>query len=156
MDESMAVETGLMFLAGFGLMLMLFVFVLLFIYIISFWKIFSKHYEEPGWASLIPIWNVWIMSEKTFGEGWYSLILLALSIVSVVLPDEGIFAVIGLIVSLLSIVYTIYFYVSVYKGLNAGTGLIVLAILLPFIGMPIIAFGKDTEYLGPKQHIFMD
>ena len=38
------------------------------IFIIAYWKIFKKA-EKPAWASLVPIYNVWVMCEIVWPEG---------------------------------------------------------------------------------------
>ena len=35
------------------------------------------------------------------------------------------------------------------KSYGKSTGFGVLVALLPFIGLPLLAFGKDTHYVGP-------
>ena len=38
------------------------------IFIIAYWKIFKKA-DKPAWASLVPIYNVWVMCEVVWPEG---------------------------------------------------------------------------------------
>ena len=37
------------------------------VFIIAFWKIFEKA-DKPGWASLVPIYNVWVICEIVWPE----------------------------------------------------------------------------------------
>ena len=40
---------------------------------ISLWKIFKKA-GKPGWASIVPIYNIYIMCEIAEKEWWYVLL----------------------------------------------------------------------------------
>lgn len=40
---------------------------LMLVFIIAFWKIFEKA-DKPGWASLVPIYNVWVICEIVWPE----------------------------------------------------------------------------------------
>ncbi len=99
----------------------------------SWWKIFVDCYDEAGWKSLIPFYNVWIISEKTFGKGWYWLIA---------------------IIPIVGWVYGIYFYIKSMKALELGAGMMILCFFLPFIGYPLVAFTDKCEYMGVQDHIF--
>jgi len=43
--------------------------------LIALWAIFEKAYE-PGWGALIPLYNVYLYFKITWGNGWYSLLML--------------------------------------------------------------------------------
>lgn len=91
--------------------------------IVVMWKIFAKA-GEPGWASLIPIYNtcVWL---KIAGKPMWWIILLIIPIVNLVI---AILAVVGLA-----------------NKFGKGGGFAVGLILLPIIFYPILAFGS-AEY----------
>ncbi|MBQ5331051.1 MAG: hypothetical protein J6F31_07360 [Oscillospiraceae bacterium] len=42
---------------------------------IGMWMCFSKA-GEPGWAAIIPIYNVYVMFKLVYGSGWRFLLLL--------------------------------------------------------------------------------
>ena len=99
-----------------------------FIFIIaSLWKAFSKA-GEPGWAAIIPIYNtiVWL---KIAGKPLWWIILLIIPVVGFVI----------------AIIATISFCEKYGKGAGFAIGMI----FLPFIFLPILAFG-DAQYVGPK------
>ncbi len=49
-------------------------FIIWFIYIIAFWKVFEKA-GEPGWKSIVPIYNMWVMFEIAGRPGWWLLLM---------------------------------------------------------------------------------
>lgn len=91
------------------------------------WKIFVKA-GKPGWAAIVPIYNFIIML-KIAGKPWWYIFLLFV-------PLAGI---------LISFVMLIDFGRAFGKKTEFGMGLI----FLPFIFIPILAFG-DAQYIGPE------
>ena len=99
--------------------------VLAVVLVVSMWKIFAKA-GKPGWASIVPFYNLYVLYEISWGKGIYFLLLLV--------PFVNAF--IGIL--------------TVYKlGQNFGksTGFIIGMILLPIIFMPLLAFG-DSAFIG--------
>ena len=94
--------------------------------IIAMWKLFAKA-GKPGWASLIPFYNIWVMLEIVGRPGWWILLMLI----------PGVNLVIGIIVM-----------IDLAKSFGKETGFAIGLILLPFIFMLILAFGK-AQYQGP-------
>lgn len=43
-------------------------------FIVSFWMIFEKA-AEPGWKSLVPLYNLYIFFKITWFNGWYFLLM---------------------------------------------------------------------------------
>jgi len=43
--------------------------------IIALWKIFEKA-GEPGWAAIIPFYNLYVLFKITWGNGWKFLLML--------------------------------------------------------------------------------
>jgi hypothetical protein len=116
--------------------------ILIIIAIVSNVVIFQKHYELPGWYAIIPFFNSFEQSQKTFGEeyGWIGLIIVIV----------GLFSGVGYWISIPLLIASIWYSWQVYSRLTDRDGLKVLAILLPFIGLPIIAFSSNTKYTGPQ------
>ena len=93
--------------------------------LISMWKVFTKA-GKPGWAALIPIYNVYIMCEIAEKPWWYMLLFLV--------PFANIYAM-----------FVIYDGLS--KKLGKTTGFTVGLMLLPVVFFPILAFSKsDVVY----------
>lgn len=91
--------------------------------IVSLWKIFEK-FGEPGWAAIVPIYNLYILLRII---GWE--------------PIKILFFLIP--------IYNIYLAFLCYKELAAkfGKGTTAYAIgilLLPFIFLPMLAFQEDV------------
>ncbi|MEO3407137.1 DUF5684 domain-containing protein [Mucilaginibacter sp. CAU 1740] len=104
------------------------IFIIGLICLISIWKIYSKA-NKPGWASIIPIYNYIVWLEIIGKPMWWLAILL-------LVPCANIIFVIWMI-NLLS------------KSFGKSEGFTVGIIFLPFIFLPILAFGSAT-YLGPS------
>lgn len=95
-------------------------------YIFCYWKIFEKA-GKPGWAAIIPIYNILVQLE-IIGRPWWWLLLLFVPVANVVI---GIMLLFDL--------------AKVFgKGTGFGFGLLFLAPIF----IPILAFGSAT-YLGP-------
>ncbi|HSX16908.1 MAG TPA: DUF5684 domain-containing protein [Patescibacteria group bacterium] len=110
------------FLAGY------FVFIGIFtvIMIVSMWKVFTKA-KQPGWASLVPIYDTLVLL-KIVGRPWYWLLLMMIPIVNIVLA--------------------VIVYNDLSKSFGKGVGMTLLLLFLPFIGLPMLAFGS-AQYQGP-------
>ncbi|MBN1427632.1 MAG: signal peptidase I [Anaerolineae bacterium] len=111
-----------MYFACFGIFILALVVLLL----AAFWKLFTKA-DQPGWASLIPIYNVVILLKMIGRPAWY--------VIFVVIPGLNIYLAVLLVFGLAR---------SFGKGPLFAIGLIFLAPIL----LPVLAFGK-SEYIGP-------
>jgi hypothetical protein len=94
--------------------------------LVAFWRMFQKA-GQPGWASLIPIYNAYILLKIVGRPGWW-LLLYFIPIVNLVI----------------SIVVMLDLAKSFGKGAGFGIGLFFLS----FIFVPILAFGS-SQYVGP-------
>ena len=94
--------------------------------IVSMWKLFTKA-GQPGWASIIPIYNLYILCKISGKPGWW-LILMFIPFVNFII----------LILLFLGLAK------SFGKGAGFGLGLVFLGIIF----LPILAFG-DARYQGP-------
>jgi ABC-type sulfate transport system permease subunit len=93
--------------------------------IASIWKVFSKA-GQPGWASIIPIYNVYIMCKVAGRPGWWVLLML---------------------IPLVNVIIGIILNVDISKGFGKGVGFAIGMIFLPFIFWPILGFGS-AQYQG--------
>jgi hypothetical protein len=94
--------------------------------IVSAWKVFTKA-QKPGWAILIPIYNIIVMLQIV-GKPWWWLLLMLIPFVNII------FAI--WMVNLLS------------KSFGHGTGFTIGLMLLSFIFYPILGLG-ESKYIGP-------
>lgn len=99
---------------------------ILIVVIVAEWKIYKKA-GQPGWACIIPIYNILVLL-RIIGKPWWWLLLLIIPVVNIVI---GIW-----ITNLLS------------KSFGKDEGFTVGLIFLPFIFLPILGFG-DAAYTGP-------
>ena len=113
-------------IAAMGLFFFVLFMALSILMIISLWKIFKKA-GKPGWASIIPIYNIYIMCEIAEKEWWYVL----LSCV----PFANIYAMIVL-------------YNGMAKRFGKSGGFVAGMILLPVVFFPMLAFGKDAAIVN--------
>jgi hypothetical protein len=103
--------------------------------IASFWTIFTKA-GKPGWAAIIPIYNIIVLLEIA-GKPWWWIFLFLL----------GIVPIIGQITVF---ILSIMMYHGLSKSFGKDAGFTVGLILLFPIFLPILAFG-DAQYLGTKK-----
>jgi hypothetical protein len=90
------------------------------------WKIFSKA-GQPGWASIIPIYNWYILCKIVGRPGWWVILLL-----------------IPFVNFIIGIILCIDLAKSFGKGVGFGIGLILLGLIF----FPILGFGS-AQYQGP-------
>lgn len=114
--------------AAIGTTYMIIVLVISVISIIANWKIFTKA-NKPGWASIIPFYNMYTQFEIAGMNGWMFLLLL---------------------VPIVNIVIAIMLYVNLAKAFGKSTGFAIGLIFLNFIFTLILGFGS-AEYVGKKQ-----
>ena len=121
--------------------------------IIANWKIFKKT-GEPGWKSIIPIYNVYILFKISGMKNffWITLILpFVLGIVSGIAGNASVVAVIAAIVcGIFELVVSIMLCVKLSKAFGKGDGYALGLIFLPNIFTLILGFGK-AEYVGLKE-----
>ena len=55
--------------ATVGIIMLIAALALLIFCVAVMWKVFCKA-GEPGWASLIPFYNIYVMTRITWGRGW--------------------------------------------------------------------------------------
>ncbi|MBL7994739.1 signal peptidase I [bacterium] len=96
--------------------------------IASLWIIFTKA-GKPGWACLIPIYNIIILLEIV-GKPWWWLLLMLIPLVNII--------VLIIVVHGLSVCF------------GKGAGFTVGLILLGFVFYPMLAFG-DATYSAPAK-----
>jgi len=104
----------------------LILFIVIFPGIIGMWKLFEKA-NKPGWAILVPIYNIIIFLEIIGKPGWWLLLWL---------------------IPYLNIIWFIWGWNLMVKSFGKSVGFTFGVIFLPFIFIPILGFG-DSEYIGP-------
>ncbi len=99
--------------------------VVLILIISSYWKIFSKA-GKPGWASIVPIYNMVVILEIVKRPIWWIILLF---------------------IPFVNIVFILILMNDLSKAFGKGIGFTIGLIFLPLIFFPILAFGK-SQYQG--------
>ena len=94
--------------------------------IAAMWKVFVKA-GQPGWAAIIPIYNIYIMTKIAGKPGYWTLLC---------------------IIPFLNIIFLIWLYNMISKSFGKDEGFTAGLVLLGFIFWPILGFGA-AKYLGP-------
>lgn len=93
--------------------------------IAGMWKTFTKA-GQPGWACLIPIYNIYVMTQIAGKPGWFILLYL---------------------VPLVNIWAAIVVLHGISTKFGQGVGFTLGLIFLPFIFYPMLGFGS-AQYQG--------
>jgi Family of unknown function (DUF5684) len=105
---------------------MIFALLIALLIIVAMWKVFTKA-GQPGWASIIPIYNLYIWC-KIVGRPWWWILLMLIPFVNFII----------------CIILCIDLAKSFGKGVGFGIGLALLGIIF----FPILGFGS-AQYQGP-------
>lgn len=112
---------------GGGSIVVLFVYLAILIAVIAgTWKTFEKA-GKPGWAAIIPIYNVYVML-KIGGNPWWYLLLLFVPLVNIL-----VFAKV---------------HIDLAKAFDQGLGFGLALWILPFVFFSVLGFGESYEYVG--------
>ena len=90
------------------------------------WKVFEKA-GQPGWAAIIPIYNLYIMTKIAGKPGWWVIMFL---------------------IPFVNLIFAIWLYNMVSKSFGKDEGFTAGLVILGFIFWPILGFG-GARYLGP-------
>jgi uncharacterized membrane protein YoaK (UPF0700 family) len=112
-------------MSGGGVVMTVVYLAIVVVLIASLWKIFVKA-GQPGWACLVPIYNI-IVYLGIAGKPWWWLLLMLIPIVNFV---------IAILVA-----------VALAEKFGKGAGFAVGLVLLAFVFYPILGFG-EAQYQG--------
>ena len=113
--------------AGIGLVGGIIYLAIIVLLIVGMWKVFEKA-GKPGWAAIIPIYNLIILLE---------------------IVGKPMIWILWLIIPCVNIVFAIWLYNLVSKSFGKSEGFTVGLVIFPYIFCPILGFG-DAKYLGPS------
>jgi hypothetical protein len=111
--------------AATGMLMMLYIAFLVFM-IVTMWKIFEKA-GRPGWAAIIPFYNLYVLLKIAGMSGWWLL---------------------GSFVPILSFVVAILMSLGIARNFGKSDAFAIGLIFLGFVFFPILAWG-DAQYIGP-------
>ena len=95
-------------------------------YMFCMWKIYVKA-GQPGWAAIIPIYNIYIQTKIVGKPGYWTILCL---------------------IPFINIIFAIWLTNMLSKSFGKDEGFTVGLVLLGIIFYPILAFGS-AKYLGP-------
>lgn len=125
-------ESGMNVLVGAGvtvffivwlLMMALAIFVL-----VAQWHLYKKA-NRPGWAAIVPVYNVYVLTDIVWGNGWLFFLLL---------------------IPVGNLVFGIWTCVKLARVFGKSGGYGIGIVFLPFVFIPMLAFGK-AQYEGPSE-----
>jgi hypothetical protein len=111
---------------GLGIGFILIILAVVIFLIAAMWKIFEKA-GQPGWAAIVPIYNMYIMLKIVGKPGWWLILFL---------------------IPFVNYVFIIWTYNMLSKSFGKEEGFTVGLVLLGIVFFPILGFG-DAKYLGP-------
>lgn len=94
--------------------------------IVSLWIIFKKA-GKPGWASIVPIYDIIVFIQVAGLPLWYLVLL--------IIPFANIYAIFKI-------------YIELAHKFGKSTGFGVLSVFFSGICLPILAFDKNATYKG--------
>lgn len=114
-------------LAGVGAVFIIIYLAIVVLAIAGMWKTFEKA-GKPGWAAIIPIYNILIMIE---------------------IVGKPTIWLLWCLIPCVNFVFVIWLYNLISKSYGKSEGYTIGLIFLPFIFWPILGFG-DAKYVGPS------
>ena len=97
---------------------------------VSLWKIFEKA-GKPGWAAIVPIYNIIVLLEIVNKPVWWIVLML---------------------VPLVNIVVAVLVYIELAKCFGKSAGFGIGMVFLGFIFLPMLAF-SDAKYMDGENMV---
>ena len=110
---------------GLGMGMMVVWLAVIVVMIAAMWKVFEKA-GQPGWAAIIPIYNLYILLKIAGRPGWW-IILFIIPFVNFIIAIIVAFDIAG--------------------RFGKGAGFAIGLVFLPFVFYPLLAWG-DARYQG--------
>jgi len=110
---------------GMGMGIMIVYLAILVLVVASLWKVFTKA-GKPGWAAIIPIYNLIVLLEIVKRPLWWIILFL---------------------IPIVSLIAAIIVMIDLAKAFGKGTGFGIGLALLGIIFLPILGFGS-AQYQG--------
>ena len=127
MNSDDAAAAGLLgAFAVFGTLFLMVCLAMLVVMIVSMWKVFAKA-GQPGWAAIVPIYNLIVMLQIIGRPLWWIVLCL---------------------IPLVNIVVGVMIAIDLARSFGKDIGFAIGLMLLGFIFYPILGFGS-ARYLGP-------
>jgi hypothetical protein len=114
-------------MAVFFLVYFIIIFAFLAFYAVCYWKLYVKA-GKPGWACLVPFYNRMVMLEIGGQPSWHMIMFF---------------------IPLVNIYFSVTTLHAFVKSFGKDTMYTVGLIFLPIVFLPMLAFDKNTVYVGP-------
>jgi hypothetical protein len=101
--------------------------------IASLWKVYEKA-GKPGWAAIVPIYNIVVLLEIVRKPVWWIVLL---------------------IIPIANLIVAIIIYMQLAKSFGKSSGFGLGLVFLGFIFFPILAFG-DAQYESSTNDSLLD
>jgi hypothetical protein len=93
--------------------------------IAALWKIYAKA-GKPGWAAIVPIYNIIVLLEIVKKPTWWIILYL---------------------IPIVNIIVLFIIYIELAKAFGQGAGFGIGLIFLSYIFLPLLAFSKNYQYV---------
>ncbi|MCH4886003.1 signal peptidase I [Acidaminobacter sp. JC074] len=103
-------------------------FILAIVALVGMWKMFEKA-DEPGWAAIIPLYNVWVMLKIAGLNPLFILVML---------------------IPLVNVIFGIYMSYKFVEAYGFGIGGFLLYLFFSPIMTIYMGFSEDVQYVGEK------
>lgn len=100
-------------------------FIILVVMVAGLWKVFDKA-GKPGWAAIIPIYNIIILLDIVGKPTWWIILML---------------------IPFVNFIIAIILCHQLSLSFGQGMGMTILLIILPFVALPVLGFGS-AKYSG--------
>jgi hypothetical protein len=115
-----------------GLVLVVYLLIVI-LMIASMWKVYEKA-GKPGWAAIVPIYNIIVLLEIVKKPVWWIVLL---------------------IIPIVNIIVALIIYMQLAKSFGKSSGFGLGLVFLGFIFFPILAFG-DAQYESASNDSLLD
>ncbi len=129
--ESAGDEVGLALAGIFGviwLVAMLFGLLLTVVMVSAQWKMFGKA-NRPGWAALVPFYNVYVMCDMVGKPNYFILHF----------------------IPIVNIYFAVMTHIELARAFGKGAGFGIGLIFFPYVFYPMLGFGS-AQYIGPSDY----
>lgn len=121
-DQTMTDEAAGAAAAGLGIGITIVYLIILVLVIAGMWKTFVKA-GKPGWAAIIPIYNLIVLLEIAGRPLWWIILL---------------------IIPFVNFIVLILVNIDIARKFGKGVGFAIGMLILPFIFWPMLGFGDAT------------
>lgn len=132
----------LTFILSFFAIILVMVLIYYILSVIGLWKMFQKA-GKPGWPSLIPIYNTYVLCKITGVSPWWLVICFGAGFIT------GFCPALGFLSTIVSIYFGVLLAVSTARSFGKSDVYAIGIYFVSFVFYLIFGFG-DAQYVGPK------